>query len=84
MSKPKIKKVIHTKSPTLRQLENMSINLRHKFDADINVSTSSWFMTHLTKPFFEFNLYISINDPSHETFSTWSELQDKYFSLMES
>lgn len=84
MSKPKIKKVIRTKVPTLTQIQNMCTNLRYKLNMPVNIEIYTWYMSHIGNPKSQYNIYLSNEDPGDIYLETWSELQDKYFSLMES
>lgn len=74
------KKVVLTKATTIQQCINMSINLRHKFNTSACVNIAFWYMDHLDMHHIEYRLYIE--NHSNDTYKSWSELQDRYFDLM--
>ena len=78
-----MKKVINTKFYSVKQMENMTFNLREKFKKycgisytiDLNAHTSSE-KVGINKKFY---IYI---DPKRIYFGSWTELQQKYHELM--
>ena len=76
-----MKRVIRTNKPSLKQCENMSYNLTVKYGeySSIEIQTK----TYKDKKF-EIDYWLSVNNTNISGFSeTWSEIQDRYFKLME-
>lgn len=75
----KIKKVTHTKYPTLKQMSAMSANLHQKYiNKAVTIDVISW---HTTTPYLKFSIYIE--DIINEDFKSWPKLQNHYFRLMD-
>ena len=82
-----MKKVINTKFYSVKQMENMTFNLREKFKkycsisytVDLNAHTHAHTSSKEVSIDKRFNIYIY---PKHIFFESWTELQQKYHELM--
>jgi len=85
MKKVKIRKVKDTKNPTIRQLQNMSENLRDHFERYVSITIKTY--CHLNSNIkIGFEIYISNAEfgktGTFQYSDTWSELLQKYYQLM--
>lgn len=75
-----MKKVNRSKTPSPGQMQKMAENLEAVMKRSSVIEVSCWKMAYIVEPHNTYQLYVA--DKIHETFPTWPELQDRYFSLM--
>lgn len=76
----KMKRIQRSKEPTVRQMLNMTVNLKEKYNkyASLSIWTRSY--DNIPDTATDYNLYIA--DTDSWDFKTWEAYQDKYFELM--
>jgi len=74
-----MRKVKRTKEPTLKQMQNMSLNLEDKFNKPSLIHLYVWGKSRYESVYF--SLYVE--DTYNNKAWTWSALQDNYFTVME-
>ena len=75
-----MKEIIRTEVPTLQQIQDMSSNLSEKFQCDSFMQIQA----HTIDNGLDTNYWLSISGEFGAFISSWSEVLDKYFELMES
>jgi hypothetical protein len=78
-----MKKVVNTKFYSVKQMENMSFNLREKFNNYCSIGYKVELNAHAStkeiNTYKQFYIYIC---PKHTYSKSWLELQQKYHELM--
>lgn len=77
--KAKIRKVTHTKNPSIQQMRIMTDNLGDKFNRAITVDIVCWHYSFSSK---ETIYRIYVEGRENYNFDSWSALLDKYEELM--
>jgi len=74
-----MRKVKRTKIPSQKQMQNMAQNLEGKFKRPSLIQSLVWGKS-MHEPIY---YYLYVEDTYNERDLTWTDLQDKYFELME-